>query len=207
MEPMADCGSLTSSSYDVTNKVGINSSVVISRTSYVGASYSHQGWVLDPNWQQYLLLDDELDEVEFAGPAADQYPVTYIFDISRLDDPKQTGTYKSKGFSIDHNQYVYDGLVYQSNYGAGLRVLDVSSIPSDPTGGSIEEVGYFDIFPEDDQEPNGGIIDFVGTWSHFAGFKSGYIFVNGIERGGFVVKMKQFDKRGRGRHYVKPRDV
>ena len=191
----------------MTDKVGINSSVVISRTSYVGASYSHQGWVLAPNWQQYLLLDDELDELKFAGSAADQYPVTYIFDISRLDDPKQTGTYKSKGFSIDHNQYVYDGLVYQSNYGAGIRVLDVSSIPSDPTGGGIEEVGYFDIFPEDDQAPNGGVIDFVGTWSHYAGFQSGYIFVNSIERGGFVVKMKQFDKKGKGKHYAKPRNV
>jgi len=68
-----------------------------------------------------------------------------------------------------------------SNYGAGIRVLDVSSVPSDPTGGSVEEVAFFDIYPEDDHLPNGGIIDFVGTWSHYANFPSGYILVNTIE--------------------------
>lgn len=41
---------------------------------------------------------------------------------------------------MDHNQYVYDGLSYQSNYMAGFRVYDVSSIPSDPSGDSVCEV-------------------------------------------------------------------
>ena len=193
--------------YDVINKIGLNTSTVISKTSYVGASYTHQGCVLDEQWQEYLVLDDELDEEEFAGPAADRFPVTYIFDIKNLERPIQTGYYKHKHYSIDHNQYVYDGMAYQSNYGAGIAVLDVSTIPTDPTGGLVEEVAYFDIYPEDDNEPNGGMIDFVGTWSHFAGFKSGFIFVNTIERGGFVVKMNQFEKRGRGRHTKAPRKV
>ena len=86
-------------------------------------------------------------------------------------------------------------------------MLDVSTTPTDPTGGFVEEVAFFDIHPEDDNEPNGGVIDFVGTWSHYAGFASGYIFVNTIERGGFVVKMNQFEKRGRGRHFKAPRKV
>ncbi|PGH00197.1 hypothetical protein AJ80_09205 [Polytolypa hystricis UAMH7299] len=187
--------------YDVTNKTA---SSIISRTSYVGASYTHQGWVLDPEWQQYLLLDDELDEDEAAGPAKDGFPVTYIFDITDLENPKQSGFYKSKSYSIDHNQYIYDGLSYQSNYGAGIRVLDVSSIPDDPTGGGIEEIAYFDIYPEDDHLPNGGIIDFVGTWSHYANYPSGNILVNTIERGAFVVKLSQFDGRGRGKNWRKP---
>jgi hypothetical protein len=46
-------------SYDVTNK---NASSVISRTSYEGAEYTHQGWVLNSTWQEYLLMDDEYDE-------------------------------------------------------------------------------------------------------------------------------------------------
>jgi len=62
-------------SYDVTDK---KASKVISRTSYEGASYTHQGWVLDTKWQEWLIMDDEFDEEEFAGPAADGYPVTYI---------------------------------------------------------------------------------------------------------------------------------
>jgi choice-of-anchor B domain-containing protein len=135
-------------------------------------------------------LDDEYDEYDGVEPAADGHPVTYIWNITSLANPLQTGYYKSESYSIDHNQYIHDGRSYQSNYGGGLRVLDVSSIRDDPTGKSVEEIGFFDIFPEDDQEPNGGIIDFVGSWSSYSYFKSGYIFVNTIERGGFVVKFQ-----------------
>jgi choice-of-anchor B domain-containing protein len=136
--------------YDATVKEGVNQSVVLSKLSYVGATYTHQGWFIDQDWHQYILLDDEYDEDEFAGPAADQYPVTYILDVSNLEDPKQTGIYKHDKFGVDHNQYVFDGLAYQSNYGIGLTVLDVSGIPEDPTGGNVEEVAWFDIYPEDD---------------------------------------------------------
>lgn len=127
--------------YDVTDRT---STTIISRTSYEGASYTHQGWVLDVNNQEFLVLDDELDEEEGAGPAADGFPVTYIWDIRSLEKPLQTGMYKSKTKSIDHNQYVIGGLNYQSHYGAGLRVLDISSIPSNPTGGDVCEVAFFD---------------------------------------------------------------
>ncbi|PVH76875.1 hypothetical protein DL98DRAFT_574162 [Cadophora sp. DSE1049] len=172
--------------YDVTDK---KASKVISRTSYEGASYTHQGWVLDTKWQEWLIMDDEFDEEEFAGPAADGYPVTYIWDIRSLEAPKQTGIYKAAVKGIDHNQYVIDGLSYQSNYGAGFRVYDVSSIPSDPTGNSVCEIAFMDIYPEDDAVEGGGIIDYFGTWGSYAYFKSGYIFVNTQERGGFLMKM------------------
>lgn len=66
---------LTQFSYDVTNK---NASKIISRTSYEGAEYTHQGWVLDTQWQEWLIMDDEYDEEYLSGPAADGYPVTYI---------------------------------------------------------------------------------------------------------------------------------
>lgn len=191
--------------YDVTNKVGVNSSKIISKLSYEGARYTHQGWVIDTNWQSHILLDDELDEEYKTGPAADGYPVTYIIDISNLEAPKQTGIYKTTQKGIDHNQYIYDGLSYQSNYGAGIRVLDVSSVPTDPTGASVTEAAFFDIYPEDDSV--GGKIEFVGTWSHYANFPSGYILVNTIERGAFIVKMNKFEKRARGQHYKKPRRV
>ncbi|KAK0115090.1 hypothetical protein ONS96_013560 [Cadophora gregata f. sp. sojae] len=172
--------------YDVTSK---SKTSVISRTSYQGASYTHQGWVLDTQNQEFLLLDDELDEQNRAGPAADGFPVTYIWDIQSLEQPKQTGYYKSSVRSIDHNQYVVNGYSYQSNYAAGLRVLDVRSIPSDPTGAKVCEAGFFDIYPEDDNLPGGGNTTFVGTWSMYPYFKSGYVFINTIERGAFVVKM------------------
>lgn len=67
-------------------------------------------------------------------------------------------------------------------------MLDLTSIPEDPTGGSVTEAGFFDIYPEDDDAEGGGSIAFVGTWSHYPFFKSGYILVNTIERGAFVLK-------------------
>ena len=134
-------------------------------------------------------MDDEYDEYDRVQPAANGRPVTYIWDIRSLTAPKQTGIFKSTtSYSVDHNQYVVNGFSYQSNYGAGLRVIDVRSIPTNPTGSGVREVAFFDVYPEDDARTNGGIIDFVGSWSSYAFFKSGYIFVNTIERGGFVVK-------------------
>jgi choice-of-anchor B domain-containing protein len=162
--------------------------VIISKTSYDGAAYTHQGWVLDKNNQEWLIMDDEFDEIKKKGPASDGKATTYIWNISNLAKPKQTGYYKSSATSVDHNQYIIDGRSYQSNYGSGLRILDVSSIPTDPTGKSVKEIGFFDIYPEDDAKPGGGITSFVGSWSSYAYFKSGYIFVNTIERGGYVLK-------------------
>ncbi|KAI0010198.1 hypothetical protein F4779DRAFT_318726 [Xylariaceae sp. FL0662B] len=172
--------------YNVTNKAA---ATVISRTSYEGASYTHQGWVLDPEYQQYLVLDDEYDEYDGAGPGAAGYPITYIWDISSLEAPKQTGYYRASRKGIDHNQFVNDGYSFQSNYGGGLHILDVSSIPEDPTGAGVKEVAYFDIYPEDDDVEGGGEIEFVGTWSHYPYFASGYIMINTIERGAYVVKL------------------
>lgn len=189
--------------YDVTNKVGNNASTIISRTPYTGASYTHQGWVLDPNWQTHLIIDDELDEglrpnrTNPESPAQDGFPVTYIFNIESLEKPINTGYYKSNTRSIDHNQYVYDGLAYQSNYGAGLRVLDVSSIPEQEDGSAVEEIAFFDIYPEDDHLPGGGTAEFVGTWNHYT-YPSGFVVVNTIERGAFVVKLSKFSGRGKG---------
>jgi choice-of-anchor B domain-containing protein len=171
--------------YDVSNKA---SPSIISRTSYTGAQYTHQGWVTNTTWQEFLVLDDEYDEYRKSGPASDGKATTYFWDIRDLQKPKQTGYFKSSVVSVDHNQFVHNGFAYQSNYGAGLRILDVRSLPQDPTGGSVREVGYFDVYPEDDSRTGGGIADFVGTWSHYPFFKSGYIIVNTIERGAFVVK-------------------
>lgn len=174
------------SSYDVTDKSTTN---IISRTSYEGASYTHQGWVLDVNNQTMLVIDDEYDEFDQAGEGAAQYPITYFWDISSLEAPVLTGFFRNEyALGVDHNQYVIDGFSYQSNYGGGLHVLDLTSLASDPTGAGVYEAGFFDIYPEDDEVAGGGIVDFVGTWGHYPFFASGYIVINTIERGAFVVK-------------------
>ncbi|KAK5653076.1 hypothetical protein OQA88_9363 [Cercophora sp. LCS_1] len=172
----------TLSVLDVTDK---KSPVVVSRTPYVGNAYSHQGWLID-NSNTYLLLDDELDEMNKVGPAANGHTTTYIFNIANLEAPINTGLWQSPAKSIDHNQYVVNGLSYQANYGSGLRIVDVSSIPRDPTGSSVKEVGFFDCHPEDDDV--NGVVEFLGTWSVYPYFKSGYILLNSIERGIYSLK-------------------
>lgn len=192
--------------YDVTNKIGVGAGAIISRTPYVGASYTHQGWVTDPNWQTHIVMDDELDEGQIDpnrtaidSPAKDGFAVTYIIDIQSLEAPFVSGLYKTTVRSVDHNQYVYDGLSYQSNYQAGLRILDVSSIPKFPDGSKIEEVAYFDVYPQDDSQPGGGdALWDGGTWSAYT-FESGWLVVNTIDRGVFVVK--QTGGKGKGKYW------
>ena len=135
---------------------------------------------------KYLLLDDELDEQDKTGVAANGRTTTYIFDITSLTSPINTGYYQSPAKSIDHNQYVKDGLSYQSNYNSGLRIVDVSSVATDPTGKGFKQVGFFDVHPEDDSV--GGIVEFSGSWSVYPYFQSGYILLNSIERGVFALK-------------------
>ena len=95
---------------DVTNKAG---PIQLSRTTYAGTGYSHQTWVTDD--QQYLLMDDELDELLYSHNTR-----TYVWDISDLDSPALVGNHTSHLPVIDHNLYVMGDFVFQSNYEAGL---------------------------------------------------------------------------------------
>ncbi|KAK5655166.1 hypothetical protein OQA88_6065 [Cercophora sp. LCS_1] len=179
------CFNFNEDTLDIVDVTSKSSPVTLSSTSYNGVSYTHQGWLADEQ-MRFLLLDDELDEQNKKGVAANQRTTTYIVNIADLTKPVFTGTYQSPEKAIDHNQYVHKGLSYQANYGSGLRIIDVTSIPSDPTGKGIKEVGYFDCYPEDDSV--GGKAEFTGTWSVYPFFKSGHILLNSIERGIFVLK-------------------
>ncbi|PHH65696.1 hypothetical protein CDD81_1782 [Ophiocordyceps australis] len=171
---------------DVTNKT---SPVILSRTYYDGfndkGAYTHQGWTIDAE-MRYLLLDDELDEHMRRDAGQDTHTTTYIFDISDLTKPRWTGQYKSPVRSIDHNQYVHNGLSYQANYASGLRVVDVAGVPADPTGKNMRELAHFDCYPDDDENPQP---DFNGAWSVYPWFKSGTVVLNCIERGFFALKV------------------
>jgi choice-of-anchor B domain-containing protein len=175
--------------YDVTDKNG-NVTNIISRTTYPGAEYTHQGVVNDINWQEYIFFDDEFDERDAkVGPMTQGLPTTHIFDIRDLKEPFYSGNFAGRTRSIDHNQYIVDGYLYQSNYGNGLDVWDTRSITVDPTGSSVCHAGFFDVYPEDDENAGGGTVAFLGSWHSYAEFKSGFILVHTIERGTFVVKM------------------
>ncbi|KAF7365621.1 Unc-80-like protein [Mycena venus] len=51
------------------------------------------------------------------------------------------------GIALDPPQ---DGLVYESNYRSGLRIVNASGITEDPMGAGFFEAAFFDVFPEDD---------------------------------------------------------
>ena len=154
---------------DVTIK---SNPVLISRTGYAGSDYTHQGWLTED--QHYFLLDDELDE-----QGAGHNTRTYIWDVSNLDALVLEGFFENTTAAIDHNQYVHGNCSFQANYRAGLRILEFD--PVDPAG-TINEIGYFDIYPAGDEA------EFNAAWSNYPYFDSGVVIVSGIEQGLFVVK-------------------
>ncbi len=153
---------------DVTNKVN---PTLISRTGYDGAQYTHQGWLTED--QTYFLLDDELDESRLGHGT-----LTRVVDVTDLDNPVFFADYEAPTAAIDHNQYVKGNHSYQSNYRAGLRILDISGIAT----GSLNEVAFFDVWPSDDAA------GFNGAWSNYPYFESGNVIVSGIEQGLFIVR-------------------
>lgn len=155
---------------DVTNK---SAPVMLSRTSYAGSAYTHQGWLTED--QQYFLVDDELDEQNFGHGTR-----TRVFDVSDLDNPTVTesSTFTSTSTAIDHNQYVKGNYSFQANYRSGLRILKIDTTAAPP----LSQVGYFDIYPADDAA------EFNGAWSNYPYFASGVVIVSGIEQGLFVLR-------------------
>jgi choice-of-anchor B domain-containing protein len=154
---------------DVTDKL---MPTQIATVEYPDTAYAHQGWLTDD--QRFFLMGDELDE----GGTADRTR-TLVFDVTDLDSAAYVGANDGQTPAIDHNMYVKDGLVHQSNYAAGLRVLDAADVAS----ARLPQVAYFDSFPAHD-EP-----EFVGTWSNYPYFPSGTIAFSGIDEGLFLVRV------------------
>lgn len=153
----------------------------LSRSTYPGQVYSHQGWLSED--RRFLYLDDELDELNLGWPT-----LTRVFDVSDLEHPVLMNEFGNGVECIDHNQFVKDRFLFQSNYTSGLRVWDISD-PIQPT-----EVAWFDTYPEDDDHllAHDGDVIFNGTWSNFPYFRSGNVAVSDIDRGLFILKPRPF---------------
>ncbi|MBU6950849.1 choice-of-anchor B family protein [Hahella sp. HN01] len=154
---------------DVSNK---SNPQQISRTPYQGSQYTHQGWFIDDN-HSVLIMNDELDEQNSGINTT-----SYIWDVSDLQHPVELGRYVGPTEAIDHNLYTKDGYVFETNYRAGLRILNADDIAN----GNLEEVAYFDTIP------NSNAAQFSGTWSNYAYFASGNIILSDIGNGLFTVK-------------------
>jgi choice-of-anchor B domain-containing protein len=159
---------------DVTDKTA---PVTLGWTDYPMVSYAHQGWLTEDHG--YLLVNDEMDETGHDIPTR-----TVVIDVTDLENPVHHIDHYHDTRAITHNNYIVDGNVYQSNYTAGLRVLDTTAI-GDPDNPRLEPVGFFDTFPTHD-DPT-----FEGTWSNYPFFESGTIAVSGIDEGLFLVRLAE----------------
>ena len=150
---------------DVTDK---SNPSIIGTGTYPTASYIHQGWLTGD--QRYFFQDDELDERDQGTNTT-----TIIWDFLDLDDPVVLTTYVAATSVYDHNLYIREHLLFQSNYTAGLRILDISDV-ANPV-----EVSYFDTFPANDGP------GFGGSWSNYPFFKSNIIAVTSDSGGLFLI--------------------
>lgn len=157
---------------DVTVK---NSVQKLSKKSYPGVFYAHQGWLTGDH--KFFIFDDELDELMNESENGIKTR-TYVMDVTDLDAPVYIGYHAGRTAATDHNLYVVNDLVYQANYKAGLNILKISDLPN----ALFEEEGFFDIYPNDNKK------GFNGAWSNYPYFPSGNVVVSGIEQGLFVLK-------------------
>jgi choice-of-anchor B domain-containing protein len=155
---------------DVTDKAN---PVRLGSASYPNVAYAHQGWLTED--QRYFYLNDEGDEI--AGTV--EATRTLIFDVEDLEDPVVAGEFLGATAASDHNLYILGDLMYQSNYVAGLRVIDISE-PMSP-----REVGSFRTVPAGPIVPG-----FLGSWSNYPFFQSGAVGVTSMREGFFMVRFR-----------------
>lgn len=154
---------------DVTDK---SAPVQITSETYPGIRRAHQT-VLSAD-HNYLLLSDTMDE------AMDGVQTTlYTWDIADLDNPVYLGVYRYDTNATDHNIYVKGDYSYQVNWKAGLRVLDISNLPSL----AFDEVAYFDVAPDLDTPGMGGAWGVIPWWD------DGVVTVSSLEGGLFVLRV------------------
>merc|ERR1712019_80089 len=167
-------GTSTVTIIDVTDKSNI---FTISTTTYPTAVYTHQGWLTEDH--KYFIFNDEVDELR----GTVNKTMTYVANVMDLESVTITG-YEGRTTASDHNLYTKDGYIYQANYRAGLNVL----LPTDLANAKFEEVGYFDIQPEDDAKGTDAM------WSNYPYFPSGTVGASGTEQGLFLLDVTSVPK-------------
>lgn len=142
---------------------------VLSNTTYPNGAYAHQGWLTEDH--RFLLGNDEADETTQRVNTR-----TLVWDLSDLEEPVFVGGHNHGTAASDHNLFVRGDLVYQANYRAGVRVLELGDL----TVPELTQVAYFDTYPLDDKH------GWRGAWGVYP-FQAGLVAVTSIEEGLFLL--------------------
>ncbi len=156
---------------DVTDRAN---PVAVAAVGYPNVSYAHQGWLTDDH--RYFYMNDEGDEISGVVTGTR----TIVWDLADLDDPIVATMFTGETLASDHYLSVSGDYLYQSNYVACLRVIDISD-RENPV-----EIGYFDTVPWGENDPG-----FAGSWSNYPFFESGTIVVSSIKEGLFLLKKRE----------------
>lgn len=172
------CFALNESALSIADVTDKSNPVAVSRATYPGVVYAHQGWLTDD--QRYLFTNDELDEISGTTTMSR----TLVWDVIDVDDPVLVKEYLGPTPAIDHNLYIVGNLLYAANYQAGMRVLDITD-PANPV-----ERGRFDTAPLDaDVATEDNFAAFNGSWTAYPFFSNGTIAVTSQNEGLFLLKL------------------
>lgn len=158
---------------DVTDK---SNPVTVARMSYPNVAYAHQGWFDEE--QRYFYMNDEIDEL--SGNV--EGTRTLVWDLTELDDPVLANEYIGPVNASDHNLYIVGDRMYQSNYGSGLRVIDISD------RANPHEIAFFDSAPYNDNGPGHSSSE-SGAWSNYPFFEDGLVIFTSVREGLFIMRV------------------
>lgn len=161
--------------------------VVISETSYPGASYTHQGWITED--QRFLVMGDEEDELfGLQDPTNVDLPDTArtrVWNIQNLDSPTVVSFFDSPAASIDHNLFVRSvagrEFVFHANYTAGIRVTELTreGAAGPAQVATLDEVAHMDTEPRlPNNNLNFNFNIWEGPWGVYPFLDSGTIMAS-----------------------------
>lgn len=168
------CFSSSETTFTITDVDDKGNPFTIFNSTYDGNTYSHQGWLSEDH--RYFFMNDELDEFTTGNNTK-----TYVWDVRNLESAEMIGFYEHPTQAVDHNLYIKNDFMYQANYAAGLRVLDVSN----PLPEAIQEIGFFNT------TPNNNRAEFEGSWSVYPWLSGDKVIVSDIRNGLFILKFEE----------------
>ncbi len=160
---------------DVTNKI---SPTVLANLTYPDIHRAHLAWFTEDH--NYFVSSDMNDEMMVGLNTR-----IFIWDITQVTTPTLIGTYVGPTPASDHNVWVNGDFAFIGNFRAGVRILDLRSIASTTiTNVTVSEIGYFDMYPDNDNPGHLG-----GAWAVYPYFDNGVIAVSDREAGLYLLEL------------------